>query len=388
MWPPALFALIWAIEMLVIPLTGYFQVSAECQLFYLLGALAFTAGGYAAMWLPAPGPPARLKESGTVLKLFVVADLILAVFFVREVMQLVKTVADSNFLFAARVAFLEQEDSNFVDNAVPLAMIVATIFALRDDGSRKARFATFTTVTLAFALNLLTGGRAGAAVLALMLIAIAWFKKRLTWKLLSAIGAATGTLFLIIILALGKGVNRYATFSENAPLLLDSVLSYAFTGPITFDRVYHSPTQVPPVWNPDRVFVQAANKLGARFEQPALHAEYTNFAPTKVTNIYTMYFAYYPHYGYILTLMITAFLGLICTLIYRKAKTGAPWAVLISAFLFAGIVLSPFNEQFLLSLNYMGKVVLLCWLLYRRESPQSLMARVTWRRTELNSGLS
>jgi len=384
MWPPCLFALIWAIEMLIIPVSGYFHVSLECQFFYLLGVLAFSAGGYAAMWLPAPSSSQRLKESPTILKLFVIADVILAFLFAREVVQLVKTVADSNFFFAARVAFLDQPDTTFVDNAVPFAMILATIFVLRDDGSRRAKFATFSTAGLAFILNLLTGGRAGAVELALMLLAIAWFKKRLTWKYLSIVGLISATLFFFIALTVGKGLNRNGSFSDNGPLLLDSVLTYAITGPITFDQVYHSPTVVPAVWHPDRVFVQVANKLGARLEQPELHAEYSNFAPTKITNIYTMYFAYYPHYGYFLTLVVTAFLGFICVLIHRKARTGAPWAILVSATLFSGVILSPYNEGFFMDLNYIAKVMLLCWVVYRNESSRPLLSRWTWRKPEFN----
>lgn len=375
MWPPCLFASIWAFEMLVIPLTDYFHVSTECQLFYVLGALAFSAGGYVALWLPPPSFPPRLKESPAALKLFILADVVLAVLFVREVFQLVKTVADSNFFYAARVAFVEQQDSTFVDNAVPFSMFVAIIFTLRNDGSRKAKLATLSTVALAFLLNLLTGGRAGAADLTLMLVAIAWFKKRLTWKYMATLGMAAGTLFLIIILALGKGVNRFATFRENAPLLLDSILSYAVTGPICFDQVYHSPTAVPAVMHPDRVFVQAANKLGARLEQPSSKAEFVNYAPTTVTNVYTIYFAYYPHYGYVLTLMVMAFLGFACALIFRKARSGVTWAILLSAILFAGVLRTPLNEGFIMNLNYIGKTMMLYWLLYRREhSPTMAVA--------------
>src|ERR1700730_10844164 len=98
-----------------------------------------------------------------------------------------------------------------------------------------------------------------------------------------------------------------------------------------------------------RVFELTANKFGASFDVPSVHAEFTDISADYDGNVYTIYFSYYPDYGLIGVCVV------MITVIYHNAVRGNPRAVVLYAFVFSGIVLSGFCESFFLGANFWFK---------------------------------
>src|SRR5207247_643534 len=82
------------------------------------------------------------------------------------------------------------------------------------------------------------------------------------------------------------------------------------------------------------------------------------------TNVYSIYFAYYPDYGLAGASIIMLVLGAILTRVYQKAIRGNPRALVLYASVFSGILLSGFSEYFLLTINFWVKAVVYTTAIY------------------------
>jgi oligosaccharide repeat unit polymerase len=133
---------------------------------------------------------------------------------------------------------------------------------------------------------------------------------------------------------------------------------------VAFDRIVQNPSGIRSSWSISRFFLLTANKLGASFEVPSLHAEYTMISPTMKTNVYTMYFSYFQDYGWAGIVVLPCALGYALTWIYRKARNGSHAALVLYGLMFSGILVSGFAEVFFLALNTLLKAVVVVWLVF------------------------
>src|SRR5262249_51498557 len=151
---------------------------------------------------------------------------------------------------------------------------------------------------------------------------------------------------------------------------------YAFGGIVAFDQVFHNPLKIPAVWSIDRVFRQVANKLGAGLEVPSLHAAFVDVGPEMETNVYTTYFAYFPHFGLVGTTLVLLFLGGVTSSVYWAAGRGDQVAQLIYGILFSGIILTGYNESLFMNMNFLAKALLFGYLLYKWRGLESVFGFV------------
>ena len=217
-------------------------------------------------------------------------------------------------------------------------------------------------------------------ILILSLLGISWIKsKRINWKQLTILAVSFVFVFTSIAVALQKGyVNRDATLAENLPAIIESFQWYAVGGIVAFDQIFHDPQKIPHAWDIDRVFKQAANKLGARFYIPSMNAEFVDIGPEIDTNVYTCYFGYFPEFGLFGTTIIMMFLGAALTWVFKVAYRGDPRAQILYGFLLSCIVLSEFNETFFYGLNFLLKAIILCYVAYKWRRLEAIF-RVTPR---------
>jgi oligosaccharide repeat unit polymerase len=172
-------------------------------------------------------------------------------------------------------------------------------------------------------------------------------------------------LFAIVAVVLGKGrTNPSASLSENIAPAVEIVEWYTLGGVVAFDRIVQNPSGIRSSWSISRFFLLTANKLGASFEVPSLHAEYTMISPSMKTNVYTMYFSYFQDYGWAGIVLLPYVLGYTLTWVYRNARGGSRAALVLYGLMFSGILLSGFNEEFFLALNTLLKGVVVVWLVF------------------------
>ena len=67
-----------------------------------------------------------------------------------------------------------------------------------------------------------------------------------------------------------------------------------------------------------------ANKFGASFEVPSIHAQYTDISNDYNGNVYTIYFSYYPDYGLVGVCVVMIILGALLTTLVLFYQYGLP----------------------------------------------------------------
>ena len=382
LYPPALLATTWTILLGLLLLTGdaYYPISPPTMIVYLAGVAAFSAGGFfsthflaqaAAMATPRVSRrPGGLILTGGLILLVAVLPL-----YWDHIQDFAASAASEDFWRSVRAESIVQGDDWSLKTLVTLiweagsvlAVLLAITAVAENNGSRFSRIRMILLIGIALLYGMMTGASSGAVSLALGLIGIdAILRKGLRTRMIIVGLTVAIVSFAVVAAVLSKGnVESSASLSENVSGTIELAGVYLLGGVVAFDAVVQYPASIAPVWSMWRVFQLTANKFGANFDVPSVHAEYTDVSNDYTGNVYTMYFSYYPDYGLAGVCIIMVILGAILTVIYLKAVHGNPRAVVLYAFVFSGLVLSGFSESFFLGVNFWFKAVLYTMLVYR-----------------------
>ena len=384
--PGAVWSALWCGVMLALLLSGnrFFPVHARTLMVYLVGAVAFSLGSW---W---PGKPAPWPEWDVVLpigpskryirNLFLACTLILVVSlpaYWHYVWQLASAVPDGGFLFRVRAAMLQLPEQDvgripytvtyvYLTNLPYLSFCVSVLVVSEFAWRRRFRFYALALPLLCVVYTLLTASNGGFATLFggfFGIYLVRWRELRLKPWITAA------TCFLAAFSAMGVATGKIGTMSWEAALeapqrLFDLFLLYALGGVVAFDAPVMDPASVVPNWSVWRFFQLTANKFGAAYAVPSLHAKYTQVAPGVFINVYTAYFAYFPECGYAGVVALLFLAGAAAGYIFRRAAAGSvPWTAAYGLATTA-ILMSGFSEQFFMSLNFYLKAAALFALAY------------------------
>jgi oligosaccharide repeat unit polymerase len=370
LYPPIVFCSIWAADLALIGLSGdlFFPLSTESLIIFCCGGLAVSVGSALAIFFPLKTASRRetAETSSSIFKFFVAVVVCSAPFACIWIAQMASRFSAPNFFMAAYMAMIAAyeagESSVLFGSLLTLSVIMAMIAFLERDRYQKA---AFVAVVMGFMLSALTGQRAGVISLIFALVAIDWMKNRcMRWKSLSVMFVLLLAIFSILAVFVGKaGADPNASFSENVVPIAKGFALYAAGGIVGFDEVVRQPNIIPHNWQVSTFFLQTANKFGGHFEVPDLYANYLSVGPDLAGNVYTMYFAFFD-LGYPLMMFFIMFIGFIVTLFYRKAIGGNRIAIVIYGFLFTALLLSPYDDNFFMGLNFSLKIFAVSWLVY------------------------
>jgi len=240
---------------------------------------------------------------------------------------------------------------------IDLSFIIALVaFYEREGHPKRALLA----ITLSLGMGILLGQKVGPLSLVVGLICIDWIKtRRINWKFV--------TVMLVIFVAATVTIEFYVHLGGDSlqdkmvPIFQNFVL-YASGGIVGFDRVVREPNIVPGI-NPIYVtYLRILRRLGGHVEIPEV-ADFISIGPHSLTNnVYTMYWEYL-FLGYFGAILFTGLIGLLLTLIYKRALQGGRFCILLYAVLFRGVVFSPFTDYFLMAYFFL-KVLVVSWLIY------------------------
>ncbi|HHV61378.1 MAG TPA: oligosaccharide repeat unit polymerase [Firmicutes bacterium] len=373
LYPPAVFAALWSGLLFALAVSGdvFYTISPETMLVYLLGATAFSMGGFIALvlWRDRSDPRPILSPSrrAFVRRMLGIGLILLTLAFPFYWHRLQRLSAESdftNFWVGVRYQIAYGEGLGVFGYLIALARFLALIAFYENDGSRTGRTLTFAIIVLAFIYDLLTVARVGLYALIFGLIGISWMRsRRVTLKPLLAGIAAFLPAFAGAAVVLGKGGNVNATVTENLAGVLRSLQVYALGGLVAFDKVVRDPWSFQgPRITTLRFFFAVANALGAHFDLPRVIPQYT-MTPAP-TNVYTIYFSYFLDYGWVGVGIIMFILGNITARLYQAAARGNPQAVILYGVMFWSLMVSCAAEGFFISLSYWIQAVLYTFLLY------------------------
>lgn len=374
LYPPFAMAACWA-ALLVFHACSrsyLFPIHEQTTMFYVVGALAFCAGGLFVHYFYRPQDTTINYDRARVRNILNVLLVILVVafpFYWRFVTQLVSAGPTGAFWVILRQQLIEESTEalsgfSLMDNMVVLADLTVMI-AWYHRGSERWRAGLAFILFLLY--NLLTAARAGFVFVLVCLFTMEALRhRRISWKFVAGFALVFVLAFFGLAILVGKaGASSDATLSENAPMLVEGFQLYTLGPLVAFDNLYQHPSAIPPTQNIDRNFRIAANKLGYHTEVPYLHAAFSTVGPSGIDmNAYTIYFSYFPQLGTLGSLVMMLMLGALVTWSYCRAIGGGPQAVIIFAILFYAIPLSGYAEYYFMNLNFLGKMILLTFVCY------------------------
>jgi oligosaccharide repeat unit polymerase len=366
-YPPLVFCLVWAADLSIVALAGnfFYPISEHTLFIFCLGAVAFSVGGWLSLCAGRPKPIEYTELSSSKLLNCLLLTACIAVPLVYR-WAIGFSDSGSFSVLAVRMALVNAGNesdvtSSFYENFVTLGAIVSTLAFLED--GRKRKIFAFLVATV---LVLLTGSRTAIATLLFSAFFLDWVRRgKLRWKIIVPVMASALLLFSVTAVLLGHGdTSSESSITENVTPAAELIASYTSGGPVAFDQVVRHPGVVAHNWQISRAPMLTLNKFGAHFDVPELHAEYVTIGPNfLLQNVYTMYFAYYD-WGLAGMMMLTAIDGFIVTWLFRRALVGHKIAAVLCAYFVAECVLSIFNENFFLGLNYIVKLAALSWVVY------------------------
>lgn len=339
--PAVLFSSVWAADLLLIKLAGgfFYPLSPETLFLIIAGPFAFALGSWATTFTPRRSQEVRpLPDSS---RRWLSRSIILIALMLPLAYRWLLAQADNygvNIFMAGPMA-AEDGKNLLVRNLTSLSSLIALI-AFRE--GRYARLA----VPAALILNLFTGTKTGVVLLIVSLLTLDWLKIRpIRWKLVISMAAIFALTFVTITIFGQKGDARAdASLSDNLRPVAEGFVLYAVGGTVALDRVIREP--------------------GIVNHRPERDADFITVGPYGlVTNVYTIYFAYFD-FGLPVTLCAMSALGFLITLVYRRALAGSPLASLIYGPLCYGLLMSIFAEQIFAQWNFLLRISLVGWAFY------------------------
>ena len=383
LYPPALFCAVWSTLLAALLLCGdkFFPVSAQALMIYLAGAAAFSIGGalrgVSGGLVPAPRRGARSNESRILRRWLVLMCAALVVcfpFYWEYLKAIAATVRMADFWWAMRAGTIAQGELSgakdasalFYDNLAILAIFAALTAVAHQGENRIRRWHAVALITLGLAYNLATASRSGGMLLVVAAVGITLIRGR-SFRFRTVLILTLGfcIVFVPAAVLMKKGGDPNGGFLDNVVSISDMVILYAVGPIVAFDMYLQSPASVDATWTIYRVYLQTMNRLGANVTVPSLHTGYVMVAPGKFTNVYTFYFSYFPSFGILGVVILTAVIGYGLAALYSSARTGRRTAVFFYGIGFYQICVTGFNEGFLLGANMWLKAALYCFFLYR-----------------------
>jgi oligosaccharide repeat unit polymerase len=391
LYPPALLAASWTILLGLLLATGdlYYPISPPTMIVYLAGVAAFSVGAFFsthlfAQALTSATPRLSRRPGGLILTGGLILLVTVLPLYWDHIQDFASAAASEDFWRSVRAESIVQGDDWSLKTFVTLlweacsvlAVLLAVTAVAENNGSRFSRVRMILLIVVALMYGMMAGASSGAVSLTLGLIGIDAIRHRGLRTRTIIVGLTVAIVsFAVVAAVLSKGnIESSASISENFSGTVELVGVYLLGGVVAFDAVVQYPASITPVWSMWRVFQLTANKFGAGFDVPSIHAEYTDISNDYTGNVYTIFFSYYPDYGLIGVCIIMVILGGLVTVIYQKAVHGNPRAVVLYAFVFSGIVLSGFSESFFLGANFWFKAILYTMLAYR-----FLPTSATWK---------
>ncbi len=379
--PASLFVAMWTATLIALALCGnlFYPLSVDTLTVYLVGGLAFSAGAILAITVsrshkrPAYAISAdRHHYCRLLLDLGLVICLVGLPWFAHKMLDPVGGLDNPTALLEVRARAVESSGhaSSFslLNNLAVLARFVAFGMFLEYDTSKSRRWRSYLSLLPAFAYGLLEGSK-GPVVMVLLTGMFILFLKHRQVKLKTAVVSVVLCLvcFSFGLLYINFGYMDFSNTNHAWDTVAWVVPSYWLGGPVAFERIVQDPYSVPSTQNINRFFLETANSLGAQFDVPSRHAEFTDVSTNNIssdTNVYTIYFSYYKDYGWLGMVGLMLLAGLCVTLLYQSALRMGPVSIVLCAMALVGTIFSFNAEHYWLELNEYIKAGLFFSVLY------------------------
>ena len=342
---------------------GYFQISAEAFSIFLAGVLSFVVGSlFVSKSRVSPNFAIfACYDYRKILWFCVVVHVIFVPLTLNEAASIAYQAQDAyETAYALRSSSVSGEErvSTLVGNYLVLGVCFVP-FLFIGWLSKKIRFLTAMALSAPWiALNVFVNGRSALFLLAFSLVYLFFrFGGRLT---LASVGGFLG--FITVVAVAGNVLVGKIDASMDdgfGDVIIQSTIGffdYFAQGPILFSEYLERSYVVSSTWDTLVFSCHLLEKIGL-CSVPDKHQQFMQFAQRggAIGNVYSLFFAIYPKYGWGGLLGLSALYGASTVYFHSRAHTSL-FCMLLASFLFGAMILSVFNDSFGLNFYFFLKM--------------------------------
>lgn len=370
--PATAMLLTWGVALVVLsflPLMGFYHLSVEAVLLYVLGAGWFAFVAILTSWIlsryssPADhrhGVTADHLNYSRLLLLWVVISMFAYPLAVVNVLSFGSNIVEISYNIRRATVAGESILHPIVSNLFVLLGVLANI-VLFGVIQKKVKLVNFLALVVPLVIiSLILAGRSGLVSMTLgWLVILAVFSDKLKLRYL-----ALPILFLLFVLYFGGvWVKKFDVEGQSAGnavvVLADHIFGYLYQGPVLFSRYFTSEIDIQANWD----FLNSACHMLSKLDwctPKHMHADFASYGESLSGNVYSMYFSIIPTYG-VLGLALAFGIYAIClSIVFNMMKARSLFALVVYPMMFSAVVLSVFNDGIGYSLYWIVKVLVMC----------------------------
>ncbi len=381
-YPPVLMSAVWLIIMSIYYISPLEinKIGVVTVLIFISTILAFSSGGLLALAVPERRRRTRASRSAPLeslttrprLKAVLLAlSLVMLPLMIEKAIQLVSESGAEFFFVGLRWEVLAEGSRGYGHlGYVPLLSFFTTfVYAIEPRTSRGERLQYCFSFLLSLVYAALTTGRSSFYLLLVVLMGVYLMKGSFKpWTFLAGTVVFLAS-FAFLGIAMGKGGDLYASWSDNFSSLGESALTYA-EGPIpAFDQVVRKEA---PLEYGRNTFLGPLNifrKLAGKPLASAIQEEVDIPFPT---NVYTGIHPVYKDFGLVGVILAFAAIGAVSTHFYVRGLAGDPLYIFYYSLGLFPLLFMVFSDQYFVPMVIWVMYGLAAYLYFRTEKGRAV----------------
>lgn len=372
--PATAMLLTWGVALVVLsflPLMGFYHLSVEAVLLYVLGAGWFAFVAILTSWIlsrcsrpanPRPGVTAEHLNYSRLLLLWAVIAVFVYPLAVLNVLSFGSSIVEISYNIRRASVSGESILHPIVSNFFLLLGVLANV-VLFGVIQKKVKLMSFVVLVVPLVgIILIVAGRSGLVSMILgWLVIIAVFSDKLKLRYL-----ALPVLFLLFVLYFGGvWVKKFDVEGQSASnavfVLADHVFGYLYQGPVLFSRYFTGEIDVETKWD----FLNSACHMLSKLdfcEPLPLHQSFSEYGVGLPGNVYSIYYSVIPIYGILGLIVVFGVYAIFLACLFRGFKSCRLFAIAFYPIMFSAIALSVFKNSF--DVYGLAKVFFLCLFVF------------------------
>lgn len=392
--PATAMLLTWSAALVILsflPLMGFYHLSVEAVVLYVLGAgwFAFVAiltswilGRYSSSVDHRSGVTADQLNFSRLMLLWAVVGVFAYPLAIVNILSFGSNIVEISYNIRRAAVSGESILHPIISNLFMLLGVLASL-ALFGVIQKKVKFFSFIVLVVPLVIiSLIVEGRSGLVSMVLgWLVILAIFSDKLKLRYF-----ALPILFLIFVLYFGGvWVKKFDVEGQSAgnaiAVLTDHIFGYLYQGPVLFSRYFTGEIDVKTNWDFLSSACHMLSKLDWCIPKP-LHADFASYGDSHLGNVYSIYFSIIPTYGVLGLALVFGVYAMFLSISFHMMKARRLFALAAYPMMFSAIVLSVFKDGIGYSLYWLLKVLIICFfirlVLVERRKIRKSVSQIRW----------
>jgi oligosaccharide repeat unit polymerase len=377
-YPPFLMSAVWLLVLIVYYMAPaeVFPVGLATSIIFILATMAFSAGGLITFRVFAPStqtesPSSVLRKRPPlhprVKKFLLGTSVLLLPFMINRAIWLAAQSGIEQFFIGLRVEISLPDSIGYglIANASTLSYITTFLYFVEVGSGVREKWQRYFSLLISVIYAVLSTGRTSIFLILVALMGILWMRRRFSLKMLIAIAMVSVLAFSAFAVALKKGADPDAPWSENIGLIRESLVIYVVGALPAFDVLVKKDAPLEYGETTFSAWINIVRRVTGRPLISPIQEEV--FVPFPI-NVYTAIQPAYKDFGIVGVILIFTLIGALSSYFYAKALAGDLLHIYYYSLSLFPLLLSAFTDQYFASMVSWMKFLLAGYLYFRWRS--------------------